>query len=67
LERQGVGAAAESRADVRGHVIGALVVVARGAQIAPAAALSLVQALAQQQRIGGVALKSITQWRSKRR
>ena len=37
------------------------VVVAPGAQIAPAAELSLVQPQAQQQRIGGVALKRITQ------
>jgi len=36
-ERQGEGGAGEGRADVGGHVIGALVVVAIGAQFAPAA------------------------------
>ena len=36
-ERQGEGGAGEGRADVGGHVIRALVVVAIGAQLAPAA------------------------------
>ena len=66
-ERQGEGGAGEGRADVGGHVIRALVVVAIGAQFAPGVEAELVEALAQHRRIGRAVLHSITPWRARRR